>query len=133
MHKDAHWHSIQNTCIQISTYSPLSRAQLGTAVTAHDSMTVNSFSQEAVLSTSSHFSNIWLQHHLALVGYPASIAFNSPLGRLSSVPITFQSAAYCGVIHSKRSFNFGTVFTIGIYKAQHQYSQSYKIGFKKKY
>ena len=62
-------------------------------------MTVNNLLQEAVVSIASHFSNIWLQHHLTLVGYPASIARSLPLGRPSSVPITFQSAAYCGVMY----------------------------------
>ena len=90
--------AIHNTCTCIAIqvcYSPLSGALQDTA---GDSMTINNFFQEAVASISSHFSNIWLQHHLTLVGHPPSMAFSSPLGRPSSVPITFQSAAYCGVM-----------------------------------
>ena len=63
-------------------------------------MALNILLHEAVESLSSHFSNILLQHHLRLVGLPISIAFSSSLGMLSSAPITFQSAAYLGVMRS---------------------------------
>ena len=75
-------------------------------------MTVKSLPQDAVLSIPSHISNIWLQPNLVLVGYSVSIQFSTPLGRPSNFPITFQSAAYCGIMCLLRSFNNGVVFTI---------------------
>ena len=63
-------------------------------------MAANNFLQEAVVSVSSHVSHILLQHRLRSVGKVACIIFNSPLGTPNSVPITFQSAAYVGVMYS---------------------------------
>ena len=62
-------------------------------------------------SMSSHVSNILLQHHLTLIGHPTSMAFSSPVGTHSNVPITFQSAAYVGVTHSYSSLSDGISVT----------------------
>ena len=70
-------------------------------------MAAGSFSKEAVVSISSHFSNILLQHFFGLVGLAASIIFNSSLDMPSSIPITFQSAAYTGVICLQREASDG--------------------------
>ena len=62
--------------------------------TAGESMTVNNFSQQAVVSFCSHCIHILLQHHLKSVGFPALIAFNFPLGSYSyiaSYPVAFLS------------------------------------------
>ena len=67
---------------------------------AGDLMAANILSQEAQLSTSSHISNILLQHRLKFVGHSASMVFSSPMGRPSNVPITLHSAAYLGVMCS---------------------------------
>ena len=63
-------------------------------------MAANTFFQEAVVSVSSQYSHMLLQHCLRSVGKVARIIFNSPLGTSNSVPITFQSAAYLGVMNS---------------------------------
>ena len=89
-------------------YSPLGALQ----VTAGDSMTLNNFSQEADVSSFSQSIHISLQHHIASVGSPRLIVLSIPMGRPSCVPITSQSAAYCGVMYCCRSLSNGVVFTI---------------------
>ena len=60
-------------------------------------MTVINLLQEAVVSISSHFLNMALQQQVALCMWSCSMMSSVPLDRPSSVPITIQSAAYCGV------------------------------------
>ena len=64
------------------------------------------------MSSFSQCIHISLQHHIASVGSPRLIALSIPMGRLSCVPITSQSAAYCGVMYCWRSFSNGVVLTI---------------------
>ena len=79
---------------------------------AGDSIAACIFSQDAMGSISSHFSNIWSQHHLVLVGHPVSMAFSSPVGTPNNVPITFHSAPYFGVMRSYRYFSDGISVTV---------------------
>ena len=63
------------------------------------------------MSSCSHCIHISLLHRLKSVGHSAFIVFNLPMGRPSSVPISNQSAAQCGVTYRKRSLSNGLLFT----------------------
>ena len=72
-------------------------------------MAVNSLFHEAVVSTLNHSASILLQHHLRLLGFPASISLSLASVRPSSTPISLQSAAYCGVTYRWSSSSVGVV------------------------
>ena len=78
-------------CMQI--LSPL----CGMVNIEDDSMTVNNFFHEAVVSIWSHFSSIALQQGSALNMWSYSIILSLSLVRPSNVPITLHCVEYCGV------------------------------------
>ena len=92
-HTDTHTHKHTHTHTHTHRQSPLSELD-----NTKESMTFNILSQLAVVSTSSHFSNISLQHHLTLSEYPASISSSRLLDSPNSSPITFHLVAYCEVM-----------------------------------
>ena len=75
-------------------------------------MAANTFSQVAVLSTSSHFSHIALQQWTATWRLSYSMIFISSLKRPSNIPMVFQSVAYSGVTYSYKSFSSGALETV---------------------
>ena len=80
--------------------------------TPGDSIAVNNFSHEAVVSTLNHSENILLQHRLTLCGLSSLISLSLASVRPSSTPISLQSAAYCGVTCPWSSRSVGVVNTI---------------------
>ena len=113
MHNYAIYLYTCQTCMILYIYTPLG------VDTAEDSIAACILSQDALGSMSSHFSNIWPQQYLALVGHPASIAFSSPGGTPNNVPIIFQSAACFGMIRSYKSLSDGISVTVE--KKTHSY------------
>ena len=62
-----------------------------------DRMTASIFSDEALVSTSSHLSSILLQQRLKFVGHSDSIVFSFPMDRPNFSPICFHFLACFGV------------------------------------